>query len=82
MGENRPLATDEQVEFEKQPIEVQDSGKLPIIAKESPDVINKIHNNVMWDRLIVMWNVRHVQSKCWNIPWNNVSPTERCYGFE
>ena len=35
--ENRPLVTDEPVGFEKQPVEVQDLGKLPTILEESID---------------------------------------------
>jgi hypothetical protein len=34
IGENRQLVTDEPVEFEKQPVEIQDFGKLPITLKE------------------------------------------------
>ena len=33
--ENWPLVTDEPVEFEKELVEVQNSGKLPIILEES-----------------------------------------------
>ena len=32
--ENRQLVTDEPVEFEKEPVEVQERGKLPIILEE------------------------------------------------
>ena len=32
--ENRQLVIDEAVEFDKQPVEVQDWGKLPIILEE------------------------------------------------
>ena len=34
-GENRLLVTDEPVEFEKQPVEAQTLGKLPINSDES-----------------------------------------------
>ena len=34
IGENRQLVTDEPVEFEKEPVEVQDCRKLLIVLEE------------------------------------------------
>ena len=30
----------------------------------------------------VMHNIPHIQHEWWNIPWNIVSPTKYCYGYE
>ena len=40
-GENRLLITNEPVEFDKEPLEVQDSKKFPIIIEESMKYTSK-----------------------------------------